>query len=147
MATLSERLETDYKTAMKAGERSRVGVLRLLKAGIAKTAIDKRKPALEDPEALEVIAHHAKQCRETIDAATRANRNDILDQATAELKIVTAYLPPPLSEDDLKQLIEEAIGTVGAQQGPVMKHVLGKTKGLAEGGVVNRLVAERLKRG
>jgi uncharacterized protein YqeY len=145
MATLVERLEEDYKTAMKAGDRPRVATVRLLKAGVATAAIDKRKPSLDDQEAVEVIAHQAKQCRETIESAKRANREDILAQATAELAIVASYLPPPLSEEDITWLIDEAIAAVGKQHGPVMKQVMAQTKGRAEGAVVNRLVGERLK--
>lgn len=144
MAILVERLEADYQTAMKAGDRPRVATLRLMKAGLAKTAIDKRKPSLDDQEALEVIAHQAKQCRETIESAKRANREDILAQATMELAIVTSYLPPPLSEEDITRLIDEAIASVGKQHGSVMKQVMAQTKGRADGAVVSRLVAERL---
>ncbi|MCI0458815.1 MAG: GatB/YqeY domain-containing protein [Gemmataceae bacterium] len=145
MATLLERLEADYKTALKAGERLRIDTLRLIKAGIQRVAIEKRKDALDDKEILQVIAQQAKQRRETLESAKQANRQDVAAQATQELELLNAYLPQPLSEAALKQLIEEAIAEVGANQGQVMKFVMGKAGGAADGKTVSRLVSARLQ--
>ena len=145
MATLTERLESDYKTAMKAGERLRIDTLRLVKAGIQRSAIDKRKPSLDDAEVLQVLAQQAKQRRETIESAKQTSRQDVVTQATQELEILNAYLPQQLSEDAVKRLIEDAIQAVGLNQGSIMKHVMGKAAGAADGKIVSRLVAERLK--
>ena len=146
MATLTERLEADYKTAMKAGDRLRVDALRLIKAGIQRAAIEKRQPQLDDQGVTQVIAQQAKQRRETIESAKGAGRQDILTQAEAELAILNAYLPPPLSEEALRKLVDEAVGAAGPAQGPVMKYVMSKAAGAAEGKVVSRLVAERLSK-
>jgi uncharacterized protein YqeY len=146
MPTLTERLESDYKTALKAGQRLRVDTLRLIKAAVQRAAIEKRKPSLDDSEIAQVIGQQAKLRRETIESAKQTNRQDVLSQATEELAILTSYLPEPLSEDELKRLIEEAVGSVGAaQQGPIMKYVMGKAAGAADGKAVSRLVAERLR--
>ncbi len=147
MATLTERLESDYKIALKAGERLRVDTLRLVKAGIQRVAIDKRKDALDDAEVIQVLVQQAKQRRETIDSAKQANRQDVLTQATEELTILNNYLPQQLTPEALKQLVEEAIASVGSNQGQVMKYVMGKAAGAADGKVVSQLVGERLKRG
>ncbi len=146
MATLTERLEADYKTAMKAGDRLRVDALRLIKAGIQRAAIEKRQPQLDDQGVTQVIAQQAKQRRETIESAKGAGRQDILTQAEAELAILNAYLPPPLSEEALRKLVDEAVGAAGPAQGPIMKYVMSKAAGAAEGKVVSRLVAERLSK-
>ena len=145
MATLTERLELDYKVAMKAGERRRIDTIRLVKAGIQRAAIEKRKETLTDQEIIPVLVQQAKQRRETIDAAKQANRQDVLAQATEELAILNAYLPQQLSEEALKQLIEEAVRMVGTNQGQIMKHVMGKAAGAADGKLVSQLVADRLK--
>ncbi|MBI2104687.1 MAG: GatB/YqeY domain-containing protein [Candidatus Omnitrophica bacterium] len=145
MATLTERIEADYKTALKAGERRRVDTLRLIKAAMQRAAIEKRKPALDDQEVLQVIAQQAKQCRETIESAKQGRRDDVLAPATEELALLNGYLPQPLPPEALKRLIEEAIAAVGPAQGPVMKYVMGKAAGAAEGKMVSGLVAERLK--
>ncbi len=145
MATLTERIEADYKTALKAGERRRVDTLRLVKAAMQRTAIEKRKETLDDQEVLPVIAQQAKQRRETIEAAKQGRRDDVLAQATEELALLNGYLPQQLSPETLQQLIEEAIAAVGPAQGPVMKYVMGKAAGAADGKTVSQLVAERLK--
>lgn len=147
MATLTERLETDYKTAMKAGERLRVDTLRLMKAGIQRVAMEKRKEALEDQEIVQVLSQQAKQRQETIESAKKSHRQDVLDQTTQELAILQSYLPAQLSTDVLKQLVDEAIQTVGAHQGQIMKYVMGKAAGAADGKLVSRLVGERLAQG
>lgn len=146
MPTLTERLEADYKTALKAGERLRVDTLRLIKAGIQHVAIEKRKASLDDQEVIQVLTQQAKQRRETIESAKQNGRDDILTQATQELAMLNAYLPQPLSEEEVARLIEEAIGAVGPQQGPIMKYVMGKASGAVDGKLVSRLVGERLKK-
>ena len=145
MATLMERFESDYKAAMKTGERLRIDTIRLIKAGVQRVAIEKRKETLEDQEIIPVLSQQAKQRQETIESAKQASRQDVLAQATEELKILQAYLPEPLSQEAMQQLIEEAIRTVGAHQGQIMKHVMSKAAGTADGKVVSQLVAERLK--
>lgn len=145
MATLTERLETDYKTAMKAQDRRRIDTIRMVKAAIEKVVIDKRKPTLDDAEVIQVLTQQAKQRNETLEAAKQSKRQDVADQATQELEILNGYLPKPLSADQLKQLVEEAIRTVGSNQGQIMKFVMGKAAGAADGKTVSQLVAERLK--
>lgn len=147
MATLSERFEADYKTAMKAGDRLRVDTLRMVKAAMQRVAIDKRKDVLDDADIIPILNQQAKQRKETIEAAQKAGRQDVASAATAELNILTGYLPQQLSAETLKQYIEEAIASVGTQQGPIMKFVMGKAAGAADGKLVSQLVAERLKQG
>ena len=145
MATLAERIELDYKTALKAGERVRVDTLRLGKAGMQRAAIEKRKGALDDQEIMQVLSQQVKQRRETIESATHTSRQDVVHQAAQELAILMTYLPQQLSQDALKQLIEEAMKIVGSNQGQIMKHVMSKAAGVADGKVVSQLVSERLK--
>ena len=145
MATLFERIGADYTTAMKAKERLRIDTLRLIKAGMQRVAIEKRKDVLEDKEVTQVISQQAKQRRETIEAAKQGNRQDVLTQATEELALLTAYLPQQLSEEALKKLVEEAMAEVDPNQGAIMKYVMGKASGAADGKTVSQLVSARLK--
>ena len=145
MATLTERMDADYKTALKAGERLRVDTLRLIKAGIQRSAMEKRKDTLSDPEILQVLAQQVKQRRETLESAKQSSRQDILDQTAQELAILNTYLPAPLSADAVKQLIDEALKTVGPNQGQIMKQVMAKAAGSVDGKLVSQLVSERLK--
>ncbi len=144
MGALTDRLETDYKTAFKAQERLKIDTLRLIKAAIQRVAMDKRKDALDDAEVLAVLSQQAKQRHETLTMAKQSNRQDVVQQAEAELTIIGAYLPKPLSEAELRALVDEAIQSVGPNQGPIMKFVMGKAGGAADGKLVSRLVGERL---
>ena len=145
MAALSERLEADYKTAMKAGQRVRIDTIRMVKAAMQRAAIDKRKDALDEAETIQVITQQVKQRRETIESAKQTSRQDVLTQATEELELLTAYLPQQLSPEAVKQLVEEAVAAVGTNQGQIMKYVMGKAAGAADGKMVSQLVGERLK--
>ena len=147
MPTLTERLESDYKTAMKAGDRTRIDTLRLIKAAMQKVAIEKRKDLLDDPEVTQVLVQQAKQRNETMESAKKSSRQDVLGQASAELAILQGYLPKPLSPEEIRRLIEEAVKAVGLTQGLIMKQVMSKTAGAADGKTVSQLVAERLKSG
>ena len=145
MATLQERIETDYKDALRAGQRLRVDTLRLIKAGIQKLAMDKRKNALEDTEVQQVLSQQAKQRRETIESVKGTGRNDIADQANQELALIEAYLPAQLTDSALLKLIDEAIVSVGKNQGQIMKLVMAKAAGAADGKRVSALVMSRLQ--
>src|SRR3989338_8219909 len=127
MATLTERIETDYKTAFKAREQRRVDTLRLVKAAIQRLAMDKRKETLDDAEIVQVLNQQAKQRRETLEAAKKGGRQDVADQASEELAILDVYLPQQLSPEALKQLIDEAVQSAGANQGQIMKYVMQKS--------------------
>ena len=147
MATLTERIEADYKTAFKAREQRRIDTLRLIKAAVQRVSSEKRKDTLDDAEMLQVLNQQVKQRRETLEAAKKGGRQDVADQATKELAILNIYLPQQLSAEALKQLVDEAVQSAGANQGQVMKYVMQKAAGAADGKLVSQLVAERLKQG
>ena len=144
MSTLKERIEADYKTAFKAGERLKVDVLRLIKADLQRVEIDKRA-ALADQDVVQVVSKQTKQRQETIDAARKGGRADVAAQTEQELAILKTYLPSAMSTEQLTALIDEAVNTVGTNQGLVMKHVMGKAAGAADGKIVSQLVGARLK--
>ncbi len=147
MPTIIERIEADYKTALKAGQRLRVDTFRLVKAAVQRVAMDKRKDTLDDAEVLQVINQQVKQRRETLEAAKTSGRQDVLTQTSEELAILASYLPQQMTPEALKQLIDQAIKEVGANQGAIMKHVMAKAAGAADGKTVSALVGERLKAG
>lgn len=147
MATILERIEADYKAALKAGQRVRVDTFRLVKAGVQRAAIDKRKDTLDDAEVLQVISQQVKQRKETLEAAKNSGRQDVLTQTSEELALLSSYLPQQLSTEAIKGLIDEAITASGANQGAIMKYVMAKAAGAADGKTVSALVAERLKAG
>ena len=148
---LSDRINEDLKTAMKARDAVRLSTLRMLKAAVSNAAIQRQKQTLEDGEILEVIQKLLKQHQESAEAFTKGGRNELAEKEKREAGILTAYLPPAMDQAELKGIIQAAIQEIGAggpsALGSVMKAVLPKVKGRADGKQVNQLVAQLLQQG
>ncbi|WP_457640065.1 GatB/YqeY domain-containing protein [Persephonella sp.] len=147
MAELLKRLQEEMKTAMKSGEKERLSVIRMLISEIKKVQID-RKKELSDDEIIQVLQKYAKQRKESIKQYKEAGREDLAQKEEFELKVVQEFLPQPLSEEELKAVVEQAISETGASSmkdmGKVMKVVMEKVKGRADGSVVSAIVKEKL---
>ena len=147
--TLKEQLTADMKTAMKEREagKLRLSVIRLVRGAIRQQEIDGKKE-LTDEDVLGVIAKEVKSRRDSIEEFKKGNRQDLVDQNEAEIKILEGYLPEQMGEDEIRKLVAEAIEKVGAttpkDMGKVMKEIMPKTKGRADGKVVNCIVRELL---
>ncbi len=145
--TLLEKLSEDLKQAMKSGDKRRVETIRLLRSQLKDAQIAKMRP-LEPEEELEVLNSAAKRRRESIEAYTKAGRNDLAANETAELDVIAAYLPQPLSREEISTLIEAAIQDTGAKDikdlGKVMGKIMPLAKGRADGKLLQQLVRERL---
>ncbi|UCG83956.1 MAG: GatB/YqeY domain-containing protein, partial [Dehalococcoidia bacterium] len=133
---LQEKLAADLKDAMKSGDKTRLEVVRMLRASI-KNAEIKQQKSLEDPDILGVIAKEAKQRRESISEFTKGNRQDLVAKEEAELAIIIGYLPEQISREEIitaaRQVIEE-IGARGpSDKGKVMQKLMPQLKGKAEG--------------
>lgn len=144
---LAARLQEDLNRALRAGDALRVSTIRLTRAAIHNESIDRGRP-LTDLEIEEIISREIKRRREAIEAFGKGGRDDLVRKETLELAILTEYLPPQLSEADLRAIVAEAVRQVSAagpkDMGRVMGAVLPKVKGRADGGLVNRLVREAL---
>ncbi len=147
--TLFERIDGDLKTAMKAREETKVSTLRMLKAAMTNLVVQKGKSTLEDAEVLEVIQKLVKQHQESIDSFTKGGRADMAQKEAREAEILKAYCPPAMSEAELKSIIQAAIQELGLSGpgavGQVMKAVLPKVKGRADGRQVNQLATQLLQ--
>jgi hypothetical protein len=141
------KIDSDIKEALKAGQKEKLTTLRGLKSDLKYAQIDKGKELTEE-EVLAVLASAAKKRRDSIEQFQAGNRQDLVDSETFGLRIIEAYLPKQLSEDELRQIVSDAIQETGAQSpqqiGLVMKAVMPKIKGKADGKLVNRLVSEIL---
>ncbi|MCA1832243.1 MAG: GatB/YqeY domain-containing protein [Actinomycetota bacterium] len=141
------RIGDDMRAAMKERDQVKVGTLRMLMTAIKNTEVEKIHE-LSDEETLDVIAKEAKRRRESIDAYGEAGRTDLVDKETAELRVLEAYLPERMSEDELAKLVDEAVAESGAsspkQMGDVMKILMPKLRGRADGGQVSALVKAKL---
>lgn len=145
---LKERIDKDLKDALKAKDQIKISTLRMLKAGIENAAIAKRPEKLEEADILVVFSKQIKQHRESIEQFQKGERQDLVEKETAELKILESYIPRPLAKEEIFKVVEEAIKEVGAQgrkdMGRVMKLVMPKVRGRAEGNTVNQMVSEAL---
>lgn len=132
---------------MKAGEKDRVKVLRLLTAAIKQREVDERVE-LDDAQVLAVIDKMVKQRRESIEQYTAGNRPELAEAEQAEIDILAEFLPDPLSEDELNAMIDQAIQDSGASQmsdmGKVMGQVKPKVQGRADMKQVSAAVRARL---
>jgi uncharacterized protein YqeY len=145
---LLDRLDNDMKDALRAGDKLRLGVVRLLKAQLKNATIQRRRELSED-EVLSVLSSAIKMRKEAIEKFQEGNRQDLVEREQAELEVVRGYMPEPLSEGDVSDLVDQAIGEIGAtgsaDLGRVMKQIMPQVRGRAEGGFVNRLVREKLQ--
>jgi uncharacterized protein YqeY len=140
-----DQLTNDMGAAMKSGQPERVSTLRLLRSAMSNERI-KLGHDLTDEEALKVLQREAKQRRDSIEQYQSAGRSELAAKEQDELEIIESYLPAPLTEDELRDLVDAAVAELGsnAQMGAVIGKVLAKTGARAEGGTVSRLVRERL---
>ena len=141
------QIEIDLKDALKNQDKAKVGVLRILISKCKNKSIATGKP-LEDSEVMKVLQTAAKQHKESIKLYKQGERNDLVDQETAELNIVEAYLPSMMTEDEIKSIISSVIEETGASSmadfGKVMPLVMKKGAGKIDGGVAQNLLKELL---
>jgi len=146
---LYEKLSDDVKSAMKSGDPLKVSVLRMALSALKMIQIEKNIKTIDDDAVLQVLQKHVRQHRESIEQFDKGGRPDLSDKEKAELKILESYLPAQLSEEDLTAIIKAAVSETGAavksDTGKVMKVVMEKAKGKADGKTINRLVQQFLK--
>ncbi len=142
-----ERLNQDLKEAMKDKDSFRLSVVRMLKSSLKNEEINRNKPLSEEEE-LSVLTRELKMRLDSLQEFERAGRKDLIDKAQREIAIVKSYLPEELSEEELRQMIQEVISQVGAtskkDMGKVMANLMPKVTGRADGKRVNQLVQEYL---
>jgi len=145
--SIKGQIQEDIKTAMKAGEKDRLKVLRLISAAIKQVEVDERKE-LDEPDVLGILNRMVKQRRDSITQYTEGNRQDLADIEAAEIVIIEHYLPTPLSDEELDGMIDEAIALTGAgnirDMGKVMGHIKSNAAGRADMGAVGAKVKARL---
>ena len=144
---LFEKIDHDMIEALKAGEKDRLTVLRGLKSDLKYRRIDKGDD-LTDEETMSVLASAAKQRRDSIEQFAKGGRNDLVQQETFQLEVITSYLPKQLDKNELREVVARAIAEVEAESpqqiGAVMKVVMPQVKGVADGKMVNKLAMEIL---
>lgn len=147
--TLQERLVEEMKDAMRTGQAEKLSVIRMVRASLKNREIERGKgKPLTDADVMEVILSGIKQRRDAIEQFGKGGRADLVAKEEHEVAILQTFLPPPLSDDELAALVREAAAEVGAagpkDMGKVMKAVLLRVAGRAEGGAVNAAVKRHL---
>ena len=144
---LKAQIIDDMKTAMKGGEKARLGVIRLITAAIKQREVDERIE-LDDEQVLIVLDKMVKQRRDSIKQYTDAGREDLAAIEEAEVEIIKAYLPAALSEDEIAAIVEAAIAQTGAtsmaDMGKVMGIVKPQVQGRGDMGAVSGIVKQKL---
>jgi len=145
---LEEKIFNDYKEAMKAKDSLRSSVISFLRAEMINLATSKKKNVLDDPEVISVVKKQIKQRRDSIEQFTKGGRLGMAQKEEREMEILKIYLPPEVSPEEIKKIIEEVVGANGASgikdMGKVMKEVNAKIGPQADGKLISDLVREKL---
>jgi uncharacterized protein YqeY len=145
--SLKAQISDDMKSAMKAGDKDRLKVVRLILAAIKQVEIDKRIE-LDDAAVLGVLEKMVKQRRDSVEQFQKGNRNDLADIELAEIEVLEEYLPEQLSDAELGALVDEVISTTGAESirdmGKVMGAIKSQAAGRADMGAVGAMVKAKL---
>ena len=144
---LKQRVQEDMKTALKAGEKRRLGVVRLILAAIKQREVDERIE-LDDTQVLMVLDKMVKQRRDSVSQYSAAGREDLAEVERYEIEVCQGYLPKALTESEIADLINAAIYTTGAtgmkDMGKVMAELRPQVQGRADMGAVSALIKQRL---
>lgn len=148
--TIQEEIDADLKSAMRSRDAARLSVLRMVKSALTNAAIEKIGAAgtLLDSEAIGVIRKQVKQRLDSIQSFEKGGRLELADKERKEIEFLTAYLPKPLGENEIQQIVKDAIAEVGAtskaQMGAVMKVAAEKAEGRVDGKTLSQAVQKAL---
>jgi len=145
--SLKQQLTEDMKTAMRGGDKPRLGVIRLILAAVKQREVDERIE-LDDTQTIAVLEKMVKQRKDSVSQYVAAGREDLADVERAEMTVIEAYLPAKLGEAEIDGLIEAAIAETGASSardmGKVVAAVKAKAAGRADMGLVSGRIKQRL---
>ncbi len=145
--SLKQQITDDMKAAMKAGEKERLGVIRLILAALKQREVDERI-VLDDAQVMAILEKMLKQRRDSIEQYTAANREDLAAVERAEVDVIQTYLPAALSDAEIEDIIHAAITSSGASSAKDMGKVVGLVRpqviGRADMGKVSGLIKARL---
>ena len=143
-----EKIDSEIKASMLAKDAVKLNTIRMLKSALKYYQIEKKLDAISDQDLIIVVQKQVKQHQDSIESYRSAGRNDLLEKEEAELAILKTYLPQALSPEDLESLVKEMIAEIGAtskaQMGQVMKGVMAKAAGRADGKSMNAIVMKLL---
>ena len=148
--SLRNKIPEELKNALRNKNAVELSVLRMLQSAIRNKEIEKNKGELTDEEVIEVISTEIKKRKESIEGYMKGHRQDLVDKERAEIDVLTKYMPNQMTEDEIRvearKAIEEAYVTTLKEIGKVMKIIMPRTKGKADGSLVNKVVKEELEK-
>ena len=145
---IREKITADVKSAMLAKDSVKLNTLRFLQSAIKNKEIDSRPTPITADDVMAVIKKLVKQRKESIEQFTTANRMDLADQESAELKVLEAYMPTQMRQADVEKIVNDVIASVGAKSvkdmGTVMKETQARTAGQADGKMISEIIKAKL---
>jgi len=146
--SLEKRIESEFKQALKKQDKLKLSTLRMLKADMNNLKLQPNKNALTDNEVIKIIQRQVKQHRDSIEQFEKGKRQDLVEKEKKELEMLISYMPEQLPEEELKKIIRDVIkeleATDKSQMGKVIKSVMERVKGKAEGKKVSQIVSSLL---
>ena len=145
---LKDELAEEMKDALKARDKTRLSTIRLIRDAITKREMEQGREALDDAGIIRVIGTMIRRSEEAVEDFKRGDREDLVEQENHQIEILRSFLPEQLSTEEIQSLMEEAIQEAGAagleDLGKVMKILMPKISGKADGRTVNQMARERL---
>ena len=145
---LKDQIPEDLKNALRNKNTLELSVLRLLQSALKDKEIDNKKEPLSDEDVIGVVGSEIKKRRDAVKEFEKVNRADAADQEKAEIEILMKYMPQQMNEDEIRAVVTSAIEETNAESmkdiGNVMKVLMPRVKGKADGSVVNKIVREML---
>ncbi len=145
---IREKITADVKSAMIAKDSTKLNTLRFLQSAIKNKEIDSRPEPINTDDVMAVIKKLVKQRKESIEQFSAANRMDLADQESAELKVLEAYMPVQMGQDEVEKIVNDVIASVGAKSvkdmGTVMKETQARTAGSADGKMISEVIKAKL---
>jgi len=146
--SLKEKLDQEMKNALKERDRTRLSTIRLIRDAIKNREIDQGREELDDNGVIKVISTMVRKGEDAVEQFKRGGRQDLVDEESRQLEVLRGFLPQQLSKDEIRSLINEAVGEAKAVDmrdlGKVMRILMPKVSGRADGKTVNEMVRERL---
>lgn len=146
--SLQERINEDLKVYMKSKDTFKLGVVRMVKGAVQLEKINLKKEELSDDEIIKLISKQIKMRKDSIAEFTKAGRDDLVQQNEKEIDVLKEYMPEEMSEEEVINIINEAISSTGAsnikEMGKVMREVTPKVSGRFDMGRVSSIIKEKL---
>lgn len=146
--SLKEKILEDIKVAMKAKEADRLSAIRMLQSAVKNREIELRPAVITDQDIMGVVKKQAKQRKDSIEEFAKAGRTDLVDKEKFELGVLEAYLPAQMTQDQVATIVAEVIAAQSAtsakQMGAVIKEVMVRTGGQADGKMISEMVKSKL---